>query len=704
MLIRPLNFEGSVSSVFDVIILGGGCAGYTAAIYAGRAMLNTLLLEGPTPGGQLTLTSLVENYPGFPEGILGPPLMERMRRQAERFGAKLVPESADRVDFTQSPFRVWAAGVEYRANAVIIATGASPRRLGVPGEDRLMGRGVSTCATCLPPGSPVVAYPSITPIDTIDKGQLVLTVDGTYRPVAATLRRWYVGELVRIRTSFFGEYEVVLTPNHPVLACRWRPGLGAGSNWDEPRWLPAGSIAEGDLLLYPIPRESVDTGLLPADPSSPPQGRADSWEAPPAPIPLDGRFMRLAGYYLGGGVMTSRGVEFHFGAGDRGAVRDAASSLKDLFGLRAAVYEDGGVMRLMAPSEPLRALFTHLFGGHPRDKRLPGLFMRLPPWRQRELVRGLWRAGGSMAGDGFRLVTVSPQLAEQLKIILLRLGIIPHVSRRPLGKLASGVPGPRPPDMPPGGEWFQLRLDGALLARGGELLGLRHPPISREGRGDAQPWLRGGFALLPVTGVSREPYRGYVYNLSVEGNHTYATPNGVLHNCDGPFFKGREVAVVGGGDSAMEEALYLAHLGCTVNVIHRRDRLRASRIMQARAFNEPRIRFLWNTVVEEVLGSQAVEGVVVRDLLRGERRTLGVSALFVAIGHEPNTSIFRGQVEVDERGYIVTRGDTTHTSREGVFAAGEVRDWRYRQAVTAAGDGCKAAIDAERYLREKGLI
>jgi thioredoxin reductase (NADPH) len=308
----------STNDVREVIIIGGACAGYTAALYTARANMQPLVIEGARWGGQLMITSDVENYPGYPEGILGPEMMQDFRRQAERFGTEFITDDATKVDFSERPFRVWVGDDEYRAETVIIATGANARQLGLVSEKRLQGRGVSYCAVC-----------------------------------------------------------------------------------------------------------------------------------------------------------------------------------------------------------------------------------------------------------------------------------------------------------------------------------------------------------------------------------------------DAAFFKDADIVVVGGGDSAMEEATFLAKFADKVNVVHRRDVFRASPIMVDRAESNDKVNFVTDSVVEEVLGDDRVTGVTVRNVKTDELSELKAEGFFVAIGHDPNTQLFRGQIDMDEAGYIITKGKSTDTNIPGVFAAGDVQDHVYRQAVTAAGSGCMAALDAERWLAEE---
>jgi thioredoxin reductase (NADPH) len=171
----------------------------------------------------------------------------------------------------------------------------------------------------------------------------------------------------------------------------------------------------------------------------------------------------------------------------------------------------------------------------------------------------------------------------------------------------------------------------------------------------------------------------------------------VCATCDAPFFRNRKVAVVGGGDTAMEEAFVLSRVASEVKVIHRRDKLRACKFLQEKAFANPKITFVWSSTVTEILGKERVEGVRLRNAVSGEESVLECDAVFLAIGHNPNTNIFRNQIELDEAGYVAVR-EETRTNIDGVFAAGDVADNRYRQAIAAAGSGCKAALDAEKYL------
>ena len=172
--------------------------------------------------------------------------------------------------------------------------------------------------------------------------------------------------------------------------------------------------------------------------------------------------------------------------------------------------------------------------------------------------------------------------------------------------------------------------------------------------------------------------------------------------CDGFFFRDHDIAVVGGGDSAIEEATFLTRFAKSVTLIHRRDSLRASKIMQERAFNDPKLHFAWNSEVVDLVGDAKLSGVVLRDTVTGESRELAVTGLFIAIGHDPRSELVKGVVDLDDEGYVLVQGRTTATNIDGVFACGDLVDHTYRQAITAAGSGCAAALDAERFLAHAG--
>jgi len=203
-----------------------------------------------------------------------------------------------------------------------------------------------------------------------------------------------------------------------------------------------------------------------------------------------------------------------------------------------------------------------------------------------------------------------------------------------------------------------------------------------------------GRAVIIATGANPR-------KLGLEGELTFAG-KGVSYcaTCDGPFFRNQELIVAGGGDSAIEEATFLTKFATIVHLVHRRSELRASKVMQERAFKNEKIKFVWDSEVVDILGDQKMRKAIIKNIKTNEKTNLEVGGLFVAIGHEPNTQLFKNQIDLDDNGYIILK-NKTHTNIEGVFAAGDVHDRIYRQAVTAAGFGCMAAIDVDKYLTEK---
>ena len=203
-----------------------------------------------------------------------------------------------------------------------------------------------------------------------------------------------------------------------------------------------------------------------------------------------------------------------------------------------------------------------------------------------------------------------------------------------------------------------------------------------------------GRAIIIATGANPR-------KLGLDGEQTFAG-KGVSYcaTCDGPFFRNQELVVVGGGDSAIEEATFLTKFATKVHLVHRRDELRASKVMQERAINNEKIQFHWDSAVTDIKGDQKMQQAIIKNLKSNEEKTLDVGGLFVAIGHEPNTKLFKNQIDLDDEGYVILK-NRTHTNIKGVFAAGDVHDRNYRQAITAAGFGCMAAIDVDKYLTEQ---
>jgi len=464
-----------VTDVRDVIIIGSGPAGYTAAIYAARARLAPLVFEGSvTAGGALMQTTDVENFPGFPDGVLGPDLMDSLRKQAERFGAELVPDDVIEVDLAATPKVVKTHSETYQAHSVIVATGSRYRELVVAGEKRLSGHGVSWCATC----------------------------DG----------------------FFFRDLDIAV--------------IGGGdSAMEEATFLTR--FAKSVTVVHR--RDQLRASKIMQDRAFANPKINFRWDSEVAEV-------------LGEGKVTGLRLR---------NTRTAEEDTLEVNGVFVAIGHD-----------PRSELFT----------------------------------------GQVKTVTDSGGRVHLARTVILAMG----------------------------SRYRELGIDGEK-------------------------------------------------KLSGHGVSWCAT-------CDGFFFRDQDIAVVGGGDSAIEEATFLTRFARSVTLVHRRDSLRASKIMQDRAFANDKIRFAWDSEVVELLGDGRLSGVRLRNSRTGALTDLAVTGLFVAIGHDPRSEIVAGQVHRDEDGYVLVQHPSTRTNLPGVFASGDLVDHQYRQAVTAAGTGCAAALDAERYL------
>lgn len=718
----------------NVIIIGGGPAGLAASIYNARAGLNPLVIAGSPPGGQLTLTSEVENYPGF-ESILGPELVMRMRKHAEKFGVRFIDQNVVKVDLSKKPFEIYLPETSSAskffdtvgtpnpksaknlmpspvlAKSIIITTGAKALWLGLESEQRLRGKGVSACATCLPTGSNIIANSSPQAIDKVVIKQKVLTHQGSFEPVAETGNRHFKGKLVKITSRYFREENTLLTPEHPVLVAALKKGTGINywkQTWTEPEWVPAGSLNTRHILLYPIVKETKDVKILklseilklPYDAAGLahyPQETATSRRIPNS-IPINKDFMRLAGYFLAEGCITNRGFNLYFGPKDLAYVQDVSDIIENLFKYQVKVKKVNSVYRVECYAGILRDLFEKMFGKYSYGKSIPHWFIYLPLDKQAELIKGYWRGDGGLKEQGFGLVTNSSKLVAQFKIVLLRLGIIPQISRQSKSQLNKNKHYFQGREIVFKHDRYQLLLGGSWLERASNIIGVSHPLLQKRTRSNNHGWIKKGYAYLPVARLENVSYEGLVHNIAVKKDNSYVTANAIVHNCDGFFFRDKIVAVIGGGDTAMEESLTLTKFAKKVYIIHRRDSFRASKIMQERVLKNPKIEIIWNNAVEKILGETKVTGIKIKDL-SSNIKDLNLDGVFVAIGHKPDTDIFKGKIELDKKGYIVV--SDYMTSVKGVFAAGDCVDHKYRQAATAVGMGVAAALEVEKFLEAR---
>lgn len=701
--------------VYDLIIIGLGPSGLSAGLYAGRYKLKTLLI-GANFGGAMAEAWKIENYPGFLE-ISGLQLAKKMREQVERLGVEI--QEAEVTKIQNSKFKnqndkskfevITREGKKFESKALILALGTQRRKLNVPGEEKFHGKGVSYCATCLPSGEEVVVNDSLQKIQEIGIGQKVLTIKGSFQNINQIISHDYKGEIIKIKVRFFPE-PVRLTSNHRVFYSEVKRNYNRELNKEfveitKPKWKEAGQLTNQDVLLYPIISKTKDvekirlSKILNAEVKN---GKIKNYQETHTShricneIPVDEKFLRLAGYYLAEGSLGKQHLMFYFNKNEKRYIDEVKNLVEDLFHLKSHLQKRDGLIKIEISSKILRDLFQVLFGKNAPNKKIPHWMLFLPLKKQKEIIKGVYRGDGCPGDKDFRIVTSSRTLTYQLRDILLRLKIIPSIEKREKAKL-NKIPGEI------GGrkirfntDKYYIRVGGPSLKKMSEILGLHHPFLERRRKSCRDAWIKNNYLYLPIREIKREDYKGRVYNLAVDGSNTYIAKNFIVHNCDGPLFRDKTVAVVGGGDSAIKSALLLSQYAQNVYLVVRGNELSGEPMNIENVKKNKKVEIIYGVEVSEIKGKDKVES-----LLLNNGQELKVDGVFVEIGATPASALIKDlKIETDERGYIKV-DETQRTNLKFVYAAGDVCTGMggFKQVLTASAQGAVAATSAYRDLK-----
>jgi len=705
--------------IYDSIIIGAGPAGLNAALYLRRYGSSCLILTNPEQPSQVDITPFVDNYIGI-QGVTGAKLTKRMMEHAKKFGVEIRYEKVGGIKNDGNVFVVASEKGSYKGMTIVIATGAKHRKAETKGESEFLGKGVSYCATCVTPETLVVTNPDIKPIIDISK-EKVLTHTGRFMPCIINGSRHYEGDMIKLYPRFFRN-SLSLTPEHEVLVIRTkRCRLYAQTVCKEtcngmkirksckkyfenysPVWVKSSELTENDFLAYPIITELKDIGRIKisdfVDVKIDKNGYAmnehetHSSVRVPNIIRIDNDIMRFFGYYIAEGYGNGRGISFSLNKNEKYYINDIKRIAKNVFGLDAKTEIEGSVEKVHVYSKILELLFKKLFGEYAHGKKIPQWMIFLPKDKQVELFKGMWRGDGSKKEQSLHYVTVSRQLAQQLKQILLRLGMIPNISIKTV-EHQNRVPhkiGNR--QIIAKHDKYEFELSGPSLRTACKLLNIEHENDKNKTRVNYHAWTDGKYAYIPIRKIEKKYYSGLVYNLAVEQDNSYTTDSACIHNCDGFFFKGKKVAVIGGGDSALTSAIFLKELGCDVTLVHRRNEFRAAEVYVDKA-KKIGIKFELERTVTEIAGSKMVEKIILDN-----GKEIPVSGVFVAIGEVPAVEIAKKiGVKITENGFITT-DKSQMTNVPGIFAAGDVCDNPLKQIITACADGAVAAFSIKKWL------
>lgn len=708
--------------VYDCIIIGAGPAGLNTGLYLRRYGSTCLILTNPEQPSQVEITPFVDNYIGI-QDVTGAELTKKMMEHAKKFDVEIKYEKVGDIKKEGDVFIVASEKGAYKGRTVVIATGAKHRKAEIKGESEFLGKGVSYCATCVTPETLIVTNPDAKPISEISN-EKILTHNGRFMPCIINGSRQYEGDVIKLYPRFFRN-PLSLTPEHEVLVIRTKRcrlyaqtvckkscnGMkirkSCKKHFEEyaPVWIKASELSKNDFLAYPIVAETKnieeirisDFVEVKIDENGYAMNEYETHSSVRIPniIKINDEIMRFFGYYIAEGYGNGRGISFSLNKNEKEYVNDIKRIAKNVFGLDAKTEIDGSVEKVHVYSKILEILFKRFFGEYAHGKRMPQWMILLPKDKQIELFKGMWRGDGSKKNQSLHYITVSKQLAQQLKQILLRLGTIPNISIKTV-EHQNRVPhriGNRL--IIAKYDKYEFELSGPSLRRACKLLNIEHENDKNKTRVNYRAWIDEKYAYIPIGKIEKKCYEGLVYNLAVKEDNSYTTDSACIHNCDGFFFKGKKVAVLGGGDSALTAAIFLKELGCDVTLVHRRNEFRAAEVYVEKA-KKLGVKFELERNITEIKGSKMVEKIVLDN-----GKEIEVSGVFVAIGEVPAVEIAKKVgVKITENGFITTDKNQM-TNVAGIFAAGDVCDNPLKQIITACADGAVAAFSIKKYLGAK---
>jgi len=697
-----------VDKNYDIAIIGGGIVGFSAAIYCARLNLKTLLINKES-GGTLTKVDTIENYPGFKK-IQGMELANKVIEHAKNSGKiTIINGEVIKTSGLKRCFTIQTRKQKFTTRTILFCTGSKVKTLNVPGEKQFTNKGVHYCALCMPLGEEIVTNSNLKVIEEVNPTTRVLTMDGKYNEIGGFDSRDYKGRLISIRPRFFNE-PVLLTPEHPVLYVNVIKGIGKNYwkdfKFTKKEWKPASEITTRDCVLYPILREEKDVDYIKisdylnlskvsTDKISP-RKKTHTSKLIKDKITIDNDFLRLGGYYLSEGSASKHTLCFYFNKNERKYINDVKKIIKKKFNLKSKITHKGNVTAIIIYSRIITDLFKVLFNKYSYRKTIPNFIMTLPSKKQKELVKGYWRGDGCKREKDFCFVTVSKTLAYQLRDILLRLKIIPSIQLRRKNSLNKKINKIEEREISFTHDKYHITVGGQFLEEMANILDEKHSKIRKKSSISKHAWIKDGFAILPVREVNKVDYNGKVISLAVKNNHSYTSKGFIVHNCDGPLYKNKTLAIIGGGDSATKEALLLSRYAKKIYMISR-SKLRGEPINLEKIKKDKKIEIIEDNLIKEIKGDKFVTSLTLNKKYKN-KSTLNVDGIFIYVGHIPlsNTAKTLG-VKLNKNKEIIIDKESK-TNIQGIYAAGDVADSRFKQAITGVGEAVKAVYSAYEYL------